>query len=487
MNTDKNFVTYEQFGAIGDGVHDDLPAIVAAHDYANEKGLPVRARDGAEYYLGGKAIYAKVMTDTNFGKAKFTVDDRRLDDHTLYCFEVESRYEEYVPEITSIKAGQKKIDFPHEGKTFIRVYGDDEKRVYIRKGLNMNSGDIPVECFVVDGEGNVLTDINWDYDNISKITAKCVEDEPITVEGGIFTTIANQWICEYASHKRGIRITRSNVTVKNIQHYITGELPDHGAPYSGFITVFKNYNTLVCDSILTPHFTYQMESKVPGKKVGMGTYDLSMTFALNVTLKNIKQSRPLDDLTYWGIMGTNFCKDITILDCEISRFDAHCGVTNCTIRRSRFGYAGLNLIGFGKFILEDSYVNAPQMLTLRSDYGSSFNGEIYIKNCVWRPLFNRNLNVISAYNSGDHYFGYDSVMSKSIEIDTLTIDDSHIDADKTLCICPDYDADFKKSKPYEYILPEKITVKNTKSLSGRSVLPYLKPEQYEGVTVEFKE
>ena len=393
-------------------------------------------------------------------------------------------HEEYVPEISSVFAGQKKIDFPHEGKTFIRVYGDESRRVYIRKGLNMNSGDIPVECFVVDGDGNVLTDINWDYENISKITARCVDDEPITISGGIFTTIANQWICEYASHKRGICISRSNVTVKNVQHYITGELPDHGAPYSGFISIFKCYNTTVCDSMLTPHFTYQMESKVPGKKVGMGTYDLSMTFALNVTLKNLKQSRPLDDLKFWGIMGTNFCKDITIEDCEISRFDAHCGVTNCTIRHSRFGYAGLNLIGFGKFIIEDSYVNAPQLITLRSDYGSSFNGTVSIKNCIWRPIFNRDLKIFTAYNSGDHDFGYECIFSKTVDIDGLTIDDSHVDADKTLHVLPNYDQAFEKNKPYKYILPERITIKNLISLSGREIMLAENKEQYEEVKIE---
>ena len=37
----KEFVTYEQFGAVGDGKSDDQKAIVAAHAAANEKGLPV--------------------------------------------------------------------------------------------------------------------------------------------------------------------------------------------------------------------------------------------------------------------------------------------------------------------------------------------------------------------------------------------------------------------------------------------------------------
>lgn len=32
-------VTYEAFSAVGDGVHDDMPAIVAAHNHANTNEL----------------------------------------------------------------------------------------------------------------------------------------------------------------------------------------------------------------------------------------------------------------------------------------------------------------------------------------------------------------------------------------------------------------------------------------------------------------
>lgn len=39
----EEFLTYEQFGAIGDGVADDMPAIVRTHAEANRLGLPVRA------------------------------------------------------------------------------------------------------------------------------------------------------------------------------------------------------------------------------------------------------------------------------------------------------------------------------------------------------------------------------------------------------------------------------------------------------------
>ena len=51
-------VTYEEFGAVGDGKADDQSAIVAAHAAANEKGLPVKAGDGKTYYIGGGAAVA---------------------------------------------------------------------------------------------------------------------------------------------------------------------------------------------------------------------------------------------------------------------------------------------------------------------------------------------------------------------------------------------------------------------------------------------
>jgi FHS family L-fucose permease-like MFS transporter len=44
-------VTYEEFGAKGDGRTDDRSAIVRAHAAANERGARVRAKDGATYYL----------------------------------------------------------------------------------------------------------------------------------------------------------------------------------------------------------------------------------------------------------------------------------------------------------------------------------------------------------------------------------------------------------------------------------------------------
>lgn len=67
---DGKFITYEEFGAVGDGKHDDQNAIIAAHDAANKMGLPVKATDGKTYYIGKGKKPAIIKTDTDWGKAR---------------------------------------------------------------------------------------------------------------------------------------------------------------------------------------------------------------------------------------------------------------------------------------------------------------------------------------------------------------------------------------------------------------------------------
>ena len=45
-------VNYEAFGAVGDGVADDLPAIVEAHAFANAHGLVVKTKGPTPQRIG---------------------------------------------------------------------------------------------------------------------------------------------------------------------------------------------------------------------------------------------------------------------------------------------------------------------------------------------------------------------------------------------------------------------------------------------------
>ena len=107
------YLTYEQFGAKGDGIADDFPAIMATHAAANEKGLPVKAADGKTYYIGNTIGTAVVRTDVDFGTAKFIIDDSNvsLDDREPYVFKVESALEPV--EIEGVESLKRDQTNPH--------------------------------------------------------------------------------------------------------------------------------------------------------------------------------------------------------------------------------------------------------------------------------------------------------------------------------------------------------------------------------------
>ncbi len=476
----KDFLSYEDFGAVGDGIHDDFAAIVACHTHANEHSMPVRARDGAIYYIGGAAITARIMTDTDFGTARFIIDDRSLEDRLSFCFEIASEHEELSPEIGSVMAGQKHINLPYQGSYYVRIEGDHEKRVFIRKGLNANKGAVPAESFIVDADGNILTDINWNYEKVSSARAKCVDDAPITVKGGIFTTVANQWLCAtYDTHNRGFNVTRSHVTIKDLVHYVEDEHNEMGAPYGGFISVGMSYDTTIENVMLTPHYAYKRASNKPPQLSNMGTYDLLLTYAIGVRLIGLKQTRSIHEFPYWGLMGSNYSKDVTLDDCEISRFDAHCGITNGHIRNCKLGHAGLNLVGYGEFTVENTEITCDRFIRFREDYGSSFDGRLIIKNCVWHPMYkNDDLEIFCAYNDGSHYFGYQSVMVRELIIDGLTVDDTALAPGKTITLLPEYDREFTNDKPFPLKTPETAHIRGLKAMSGKEIRLFKRPELY---------
>ena len=144
---EQKFVTYEEFGAIGDGAHDDMQAIAQCHAYANAQGLPVRARQDANYYIGGKAITAIIKTDTYWGKARFTIDDRNVEDRQQNCFKVMPDGEPFPLQLERLSRDQKTLALP-EGCYYVSVE-DENRRVYIRKGLNMDDGFTATDRFLV--------------------------------------------------------------------------------------------------------------------------------------------------------------------------------------------------------------------------------------------------------------------------------------------------------------------------------------------------
>lgn len=463
------FVTYEKFGAVGDGAHDDLPAICEAHAYANAQGLPVQSKPDATYHLGRKALTAIIATDTDWNTSRFTIDDTNVENHRKPLFEVRSLLKPEKLQIDRLARDQKQLDARPEHDCHVVVMNRDIRR-YIRRGSNRNSGTPQRDNFILRRDGAIEGDIDWDYDHVSRVEARPIDEKRLLLRGGVFTTVANQMKQEvgYNYWARNITIQRSNTEVDGLTHHVVGET-EVGHPYSGFIAVSNCADVTLRNCFATAHKTYQTIGAA-GTPVSMGSYDYAASGVVNFTMINCRMDA-ICDRTRWGVIGTNFCKNILLEGCTLNRMDTHMGVSGAyTIRRCTLGYAGLNAIGRGLLLVEESTLCGSSLITFRGDYGSTWEGEVVVRNCRWIPACGRTSRpqMFAVGNDGTHDFGYACSMPREITLDGLFVDDSNHPGDyQGMFFFSNPGGSDPKDSPFPYARCQKLTVRGLATASGR--------------------
>lgn len=174
-------------------------------------------------------------------------------------------------------------------------------------------------------------------------------------------------------------------------------------------------------------------------------------------------------------MGSNYCKNLVYDNCTFSRFDAHMGVANATIRNSTLGHMGINAIGTGTFTVENSTIRGRTLVNLRSDYGSTWQGEFIIRDCVFVPAGGRpvSASLIGGSNSGQHDFGYICYMPERIIIENLHIDDSsHPENYEGPAIFANFNLKMKDDtyvEKFPYVVTKEVILRNVTTASGRDL------------------
>ncbi|MBQ8719935.1 MAG: hypothetical protein IJY65_02765 [Clostridia bacterium] len=425
---DLSVVKYSEFGAVGDGRTDDFEAIIKTHAYANEGGQTVKADKGATYYIGSHRDTAVIKTNVDWGDAKFIIDDSGVarKDSKYWIFSVQPDKPEYsvqIPENYSLKKGATNVGLTFDTKVMLFVENKN-KMVYIRYGNNANDGGTQKEVLLVDENGNIdpSTPPIFDYDTVTSMVAFSVDEKPLTIQGGTFTTYANLGgnATAWCGYNRGIQVTRSNTTLYNIVHLVEKEpeitdaaSKEASCPYSGFFYVRDANNVLIDTCVMTSH-----------KKYKHGTYDTQAARANNVTWKNCTQADRIDRYAegYWGVMASNYVKNLAFDGCTLSRFDAHCGVYNVSIKNSEIGEV-INLVGGGTCYIENTHLssgNKSYFVRLREDYGSTWEGDIIIKNCKMSVKNSASAAYLIHAQWKEHYFGYDCYLP-NLDVDGFEV------------------------------------------------------------------
>ena len=494
LYTEKGYVTYKDFGAYGDGVIDDYNAILNTHNYANAYKLPVKADEGAVYYVQHMSTERKngaiIKTDTDWTGASFIIDDTELchkdgktaqSDSEINCwlFTIQSNYttqtftstqalyvlkdgtkissadwkklteaEQKANGITGvfytagIKIGNTETLSPETTKiekTFaqsclLQIEHNNEKRFW-RKG-DPNNAFPQQDIVVVDQNGNIdpKTPITWNYPMISKYEVHPIDETTLTVKGGDFYTKVNQTgRTEYVY--RGIRVCRSNVVIDGVNHYLLdeNEMPEESktAHYSGFFHLEYCAYVTIKNCKLSSH-RYALLNPGTASQYKMAPYDLYFEHSCCITMENITDNADINDWRLWGIMGTNFCKELVCDNCTLSRFDVHKGTTNATVTNSTIGVGGILLEGEGTALIENTTCYGSSFVGFRHDFGSSWHGDLLIKNCIWYPSKAYKLGenyspaIVDIINGGTTYYGFQCYMPTNIIIDGFTVDNYYL-------------------------------------------------------------
>ncbi|MCF7855537.1 MAG: hypothetical protein K9N51_12115 [Candidatus Pacebacteria bacterium] len=488
MISETGYIAYEDFGATGDGVSDDLLAIVQTHEYANAHGLSVRTKPGVTYHLGSQALTAMIATDTDWTSSRFTIDDTRVENHGAPLFEVRSLLESEDLQIDRLTRDQKQVDARPQRDCHVLVE-DENRRLYIRRGLNQNTGVHQQDSFILHRDGAIEGDIDWDYDGVTRVEACPIDEKWLTLRGGIFTTFANRMKQEvgYNYWARNIVISRSNTEVDGLTHYVVGETAV-GHPYRGFLSVRQCANITLRNCFVSGHKIYSTIG-VAGKLVNMGSYDINANNVVNFHMINCRMNH-ICDRTRWGVIASNFCKHILLQNCTLSRMDTHMGVSGTyTIRHCTLGHMGLNAIGRGKLTLEDSTLYSRSLVNFRKDYGSTWEGDLVIRNCRWVPDCGDTTwsYMIDLNNDGMHDFGYPCTMPREIIVDGLFVDDGNHPADyRGMYFFTDPDGGGEDTtpaveRPFPYVPCQKLRVRGLITASGKK--PRVSPNDELGKSI----
>jgi len=260
---------------------------------------------------------------------------------------------------------------------------------------------------------DLRTPIIWDFDNITSLTAYPIDPKTLTVSGGRFTTVVNQGQTPYAT--RNILVERSNVVIDGVSHDLEKEADSTAVYFNGFIEIENCADVTVKNATVAGHKPID----------GYDGYEFLFQHSLNVTVQDCRQSNDICDETLRGITGTNTCKNMVFDGVELNRVDSHKFVTGLIIKNSVIGWHGITVTGQGTLLVENTKIcSGAQMINLRDDFGSVWDGEFIIRSCEYVPL--RSPILIRGIPHREFDFGHPCAMPGKITIDGLVVDESRL-------------------------------------------------------------
>ncbi|OUM59287.1 hypothetical protein PIROE2DRAFT_63866 [Piromyces sp. E2] len=523
VNLTKNKLTYEYFGAVGDGKTNDYFAIKKAHDFANNeyatKGvfLTVYASSGKTYYLGSNKIDDKsynilVATNVDWQNANFIVDDtlpsvdptkplfniisvmgaatgKNIVEYTnvnansseIWKYRNISKNKNNLKNLVNAILNDNKIMLSSQKKYFnsanvIALALTDTKDKYYRSGNTSNSTK-QTELILVDrNTGEVLNDVENDFRDVIRIRAWPIPNKVINIKNATFTTrTLNQAVSSndgpnaYVQRNIFINFT-GNVNISNVKHHLDENYKGNnrqtnpiGNAYYGFIRLYNSAYIKLNKAALTPHnFAKYHDGKTP-----YGTYDLVFDMTSNLMIDHLVHANNTNSNSHseivndkvWGIIGSNESKNIFITNSMVNRIDTHRGIRNLYISDTVIGDKGLTLTGSNYFYAKNLIMDqSAQIIELRSDYGSSWDGVMVLNNIKYIISDRVNTPTMITSKNEQKNYGYANYFPE-LYVKDVIVDGKTYNCTKNVYIISFYESATTTTQ-YKYTLKGDINLSN---------------------------
>ncbi len=376
----KYWVTLKEFGAIGDGVTNDAPAIAKALNYAYSNNLDVRQSDGTflldgDTYLDIKSLNVDltgcVLKPSATWKGQITISQPEIpvtygvgsapvngvNASTGNSRGIGSNYLDGLASNTDldgcfIQLSTSQPMFIFRDTAYTRV---DFNRVYNRGNL-----ENPLKYAL----GN----------NATSIKALKIRKDVQTIKGlTIDESLTRNYRIIYINQASRVRLINTSF----INRPLTQNFSDSR------LEIYESYDVIV-DGLFAP--------SVADSFTGTGdiySYTIGLGNSMNVTIKNATANGE-----GWGATGSNNCANVRFERCDLSRIDFHMPFQNyLKINDCNIGRSGVLVTGIGDLYVTNSTFNSsPDMpgniIATRSDAGGYFDGDLYMENIKLTGLRN---------------------------------------------------------------------------------------------------
>lgn len=356
------YVNYEMFKKEG---MNDGEVIKNAHEYANLNGLPIINTEG-EYFLD-EPLNIEIKTPVNWGNSTFHINEKN-NTHWDNYFTIEDserillQASLYPSIITKLNNGETNInELLNFKNSLLFIYDEND---VVGQRFNSTQKWYKRDVYYISNNGHLEGEKVYDFNGATSIYIQPLSNNYLKIEGGHFIYSGETPISTIESSAPTIRVSRG-FTILEGQRVSLLDEDNNLTPSNGFYGFYNCYDVLLKNCHITPR-----------KNTGIGSYGIHGYETFKLTLDNVTAQ---GDDSLFGVMGSNFMKDLVVKNSNMNRIDVHYKAWNVTIKNSKLNL--ITLTGGGLLDIDRTTVtSSSNYVDFRSDYGSSWLGKIKIRN-----------------------------------------------------------------------------------------------------------